>query len=325
MADLANYVHSLGLLLGIYTAVSKTTCGGFTASLGYEEIDALTFNEWGMDFVKHDTCNFDCGIHDGCLQNSTTKMSQTLNQTGRAIVYYIDSGNPTSPQRLWNPFQRSTPPQNIIKVAEITSELVWIWAQTVANMWKSWFDVYDAWESTLDNMHHQTADVMYQSCGSFNTPDMLTVGMGNQTPGEYRVQFFVWAVLGAPLIIGCDIRVLSTAQLSMLTSTEILKIDQDPDCVQGSLVRDDGSSEIWIKPLNNGDFACALVNKGLLTRNITVTLNEDNNEGDFWPAYVGTATVRDVWLQRDLGEFSNFFSYRVHGHDAALVIFTPSN
>ena len=85
-------------------------------------------------------------------------------------------------------------------------------------MWKHWFDISDAWESTLDNLHnmartpsshftendvmHQARIEMYQTCGAFNTPDMLTVGQGAQTETQYRSQFFLWSVLGAPLLLG---------------------------------------------------------------------------------------------------------------------------
>ncbi len=93
MKPVADFMHSLGLKLGIYTAVSNATCGGFLSSLGHEAVDAQTFADWGMDFVKHDTCNSDCGIRDGCIQQSTARMRDALNATGRPIVYYIDDGN----------------------------------------------------------------------------------------------------------------------------------------------------------------------------------------------------------------------------------------
>lgn len=118
MKALADYVHSKGLKLGIYTAVSATTCGGFVGSLGFEEIDAETFAEWGMDFVKHDTCNEDCGIHDGCMQNSTKRMSDAIAATGRQMVYYIDGGNPSGGPRVLNPTQSGVVnPQAKLKLA----------------------------------------------------------------------------------------------------------------------------------------------------------------------------------------------------------------
>ena len=46
------YAHNLGLKTGIYSAPHAQTCGGFTGSLGHEEIDAQAFADWGMDLVK---------------------------------------------------------------------------------------------------------------------------------------------------------------------------------------------------------------------------------------------------------------------------------
>jgi len=51
--NLTDYVHTLGLKIGIYTAVSHWTCGGYTGSLGHEDVDAKSFADWGFDFVKH--------------------------------------------------------------------------------------------------------------------------------------------------------------------------------------------------------------------------------------------------------------------------------
>jgi hypothetical protein len=101
----------------IYTSVSHWTCGGYTGSLGYEEIDAKSFVDWGFDFVKvsamwyvitmaiphshftrfriqHDTCGGyhteppnECGVGvigggKNCIRNSTTKMAAALRKYG---------------------------------------------------------------------------------------------------------------------------------------------------------------------------------------------------------------------------------------------------
>ena len=51
---LSDYVHSKGLKLGIYSDAAPLTCGGWTASLGFEEQDARTFASWGIDYLKYD-------------------------------------------------------------------------------------------------------------------------------------------------------------------------------------------------------------------------------------------------------------------------------
>jgi alpha-galactosidase len=170
--------------------------------------------------VKSDTCNTDCGIHDGCLQNSTKAMSDALYASGRPIVYYVDSGNPTSPQRVFNPHNRNVHNEEcLVKVALRPRELVWRWAADTAHAFKSWFDIDDTYRSTLTNAHNQIRVAEYQSCGTFNTPDMLTIGQGGQSFAEYRTQFYLWAVLGAPLILGADLRNLTARELDLVTGT----------------------------------------------------------------------------------------------------------
>lgn len=75
-------------------------------------------------------------------------------------------------------------------------------------------------------------------------PDMLTLGQGGQTEGQYRAQFFLYAVLGAPLIMGCDVRAMSNFTENLATAPEVLAVQADPDCVQGSLARAEASTEV---------------------------------------------------------------------------------
>jgi hypothetical protein len=72
-------------------------------------------------------------------------------------------------------------------------------------------------------------------------PDMLSVGQGAQTQAQYRAQMLLWSVLGAPLILGADIRKLDAFTTALVTATEVLAVNADPDCVQGSLLRSRGS------------------------------------------------------------------------------------
>src|ERR1700723_3212262 len=58
MKALADYVHSKGLKIGIYSGPGTKTCGGFAASLGHEEQDAKMYADWGIDYLKYDLCSF---------------------------------------------------------------------------------------------------------------------------------------------------------------------------------------------------------------------------------------------------------------------------
>ncbi|HET8827156.1 MAG TPA: glycoside hydrolase family 27 protein, partial [Terriglobales bacterium] len=56
MKALADYVHSKGLKLGIYSGPGPKTCAGYEGSLGHEEQDAQTYAQWGIDYLKYDWC-----------------------------------------------------------------------------------------------------------------------------------------------------------------------------------------------------------------------------------------------------------------------------
>jgi alpha-galactosidase len=57
---LADYVHSLGLKIGIYSDAADKTCGGYIGSYGFEEQDAQLWASWGIDFLKYDYCRGGC-------------------------------------------------------------------------------------------------------------------------------------------------------------------------------------------------------------------------------------------------------------------------
>eukprot|EP00164_Ancoracysta_twista_P003251 GFYU01004338.1.p1 GENE.GFYU01004338.1~~GFYU01004338.1.p1 ORF type:complete len:461 (-),score=36.95 GFYU01004338.1:21-1370(-) len=332
MAALTKYVHSLGLKIGIYTSVSAITCGGYIGSLNNEGIDAKTFADWGFDFVKHDTCGTDCGIHDGCIQGSAKRMATSLADAKKDIIYYLDHGNPTSPQRVFNPHNYHVSyDEALVKVATSKSELVWYYVSefntsTGPHMFKSSFDIKDFWESTMFNAHNQIRIAEYQSCGRFSMPDMLTVGMGGQTEGQYRAQFFLWTILGAPLIAGNDIRHMNQFTVDLLTAREVLAVNQDPDCVQGSLVRSLGSWESWIRPLSDKTFAVVLLNKGDTETTATVYIDRQKYYwGDFYPAFLQKVSVRDLFEQKDMGSFTDKFEAVIPPMDAKIYKFTPED
>ena len=321
------------------TAVSHWTCGGYTASLGHEDTDAKSFVEWGFDFVKHDTCGGyngepanECGVGvlggGNCIKNSTQKMAAALKKYGAAagkeIVYYIDHGNPTSPQRMFNPRQRfvsdlEESQSNVAKLAVRPDQLGWTWAADVCHMMKTTFDTNDSWESMLNNLHSTINLPTYQQPGYFNMPDMLSVGQGSQTQAQYRAQMLLWSVMGAPLILGADIRKLDAFTTSLITATEVLAVNADPDCVQGSLLRSRGSYEVWGKPLRHRvdapaaadggraedapAVAVVLFNKGDVATNVTLRIagHGDYGESDIYPAGVDSKmVVRDLLKKEDL-------------------------
>jgi alpha-galactosidase len=330
---LVRLANERGVKLGIYTSVSAITCGGFTGSLHNEDIDAQTFVEWGFQLIKHDTCGVDISIHDGSLQAAVGRMREAIWKAGAGrIVYYLDHGNPTASQRVYNPRQwQVSDPEVLKKVASKPSELAWNWVSELAahdqkgpHMLKTWFDIIDDWRSTVSNLHNQMRTAEYQRCGFFLFPDYLTIGQGKQSLEQYKTQFFLWAVLGTPLVLGADLRNLSSVEVDVLTSPEILEMNADSDCLQASLARSLGGQELWIKPLHDGSFAMVIFNTATFDSNVTAYLNGHTVwHDDFFPASFDNAIVRDLYSRQDLGTYNSSFTVEVAAQSARIFKVTP--
>ncbi|KAL8695410.1 MAG: hypothetical protein Q9224_003408, partial [Gallowayella concinna] len=82
MKAVADKIHDMGLLFGMYSSAGMYTCAQFPASLGHETRDAQTFADWGVDYLKYDNC-YNQG-QEGTSKLSFDRyktMSQALNKT----------------------------------------------------------------------------------------------------------------------------------------------------------------------------------------------------------------------------------------------------
>ena len=100
MKALADYVHSKGLKLGIYSSPGPKTCAGFEASLDHETQDAELYASWGVDYLKYDLCSYipavmqkqapvDKAAQMRLMIAAYEKMDKALKATGRPIVYSL--------------------------------------------------------------------------------------------------------------------------------------------------------------------------------------------------------------------------------------------
>jgi alpha-galactosidase len=74
IAGIASQIHTLGLKIGLYSSAGTETCAGYPASIGYEYLDAATFAEWGIDYLKYDNCHVPTNWKDeyiACVPDST--------------------------------------------------------------------------------------------------------------------------------------------------------------------------------------------------------------------------------------------------------------
>jgi alpha-galactosidase len=229
----ADYVHGLGLELGLYADAGTATCAGYPGSLGHERIDAQTWADWGVDYLKYDNCNNQSDGSQADYIRRYTAMRNALQATGRPIVFSICEWGSSEP---------------------------WTWAPGVGQLWRTTGDITDDWSSVRSIIAQNAPLAPYAGPGHWNDPDMLEVGNGGMTNLEYRTHMSMWAMMAAPLIAGTDLRTASADTLAILTQPGIIAIDQDPLGVQGSVVHDEDGLMVLDKPLSGGDRAIALYN-----------------------------------------------------------------
>ena len=247
MQAVADYVHQKGLKFGIYSCAGMITCAGYPASFEDEFVDAQTFAQWGIDFLKYDYC-FKPGSVSGDVLYK--RMGAALANCGRDILFSACSCGKDETKK-------------------------WI-KTTGANMWRSTEDIYDTWTSLRELAMLADQSIKYSGKNCFFDMDMLIVGMyGNGNVGltgctdtEYKTHFSLWALLGSPLMIGCDIRSMNDATKKILMNKDVIAINQDKAYNQPYSVAeplrfsDDYKNEwpIYVKLLENGDFAIGMFN-----------------------------------------------------------------
>jgi len=287
MKPLAEYVHSKGLKFGLYTDAGRQTCQRRPGTYGSEEIDARTFAEWGVDYVKEDWCNSE-GL-DGPTQYA--KFRDALAKAGRPIVFSI---------------------------CEWGSNRPWEWGPRTGNLWRTTGDIGDRWASMIALLDLNAQYALAASPGAWNDPDMLEVGNGGMTEDEYRAHFSLWALMAAPLMAGNDVRTMPAATRDILLNKEVVAVDQDSLGLQGMLVQEPAPDlQVWSKPLSDGSRAVVLFNRSTLQTVITAS----------WRALGirGPARVRDLWAHADLGTFPGRFMATVPAHGVVMVRVTPAS
>lgn len=297
MKALADYVHSKGLKLGIYSSPGRKTCAKFEGSYEHEDQDAATYAAWGVDYLKYDLCSFseimlpqshgDNQVAMQIMRTAYEKMHQALLKTGRPIVYSLC-------QYGW--------------------DNVWAWGLKVGgNTWRTTIDINDSWSQMTVIGFQQAGLAKFAGPGHWNDPDMLEVGNGHMTTEEYRVHMTLWAMLAAPLLAGNDLSHMTHDTVELLTNREIIAIDQDLLGQQGERISADGPMEVWSRHLVNGDIAVALFNRG-----------ESQATMSFHPADLGVSGdyARNLWSHKDLGILGATYTADVPRHGVVVLRFT---
>ena len=277
---LADYVHSKGLKLGLYTDAGTRTCEKRPGSLDHELQDARTYAAWGVDYIKVDWCDSE-GLDP---EAQYAKFRDALAQAGRPMVFSICNWGIKAP---------------------------WEWGAKTGNLWRTTGDITDGYDRMSVIGFDQAGLEKFAGPGHWNDPDMLEIGNGGMSRDEYRTHMSLWVLLAAPLLAGNDLRTMTAETRELLTNPEVIAVDQDVQGVQGHRVWQEGPREIWVKPLSDGSQAVGLFNRNESALKITLDPKMIGAAPE--------AKLRDLWAHKDLGAVENSYTVEVPKHGVMLL------
>jgi alpha-galactosidase len=302
MKALADYVHSKGLKIGIYSSPGPKTCAGFTASWQHEEKDAQQYANWGFDYLKYDWCSY------GDVDDKSLPDRQRL----------------MKPYKVMEAALRKQDRDILFSLCQYGMGNVWEWGADVGgNCWRTTGDIGDSWGSMSGIGFAQNGHEKWAGPGHWNDPDMLVlgkVGWGHLhpthlTPNEQYTHISLWCLLDSPLLIGADMSQLDPFTLNLLANDEVLAVNQDALGQQASRKTRQDETEIWAKEMADGSKAVGLFNRGESAEDVKVKWED--------LGLSGSCRVRDLWRQKDAGKFDGSFTATVPRHGVSLLRIWP--
>lgn len=316
MANIAAYIHSLGLKAGIYTDAGKDGCSMYpdsgpkymnTGSEGHYDQDFLQFSKWGFDYVKVDWCGGAKNKRSGAVQYAQ-------------IAHAIQKAEKTTGRKLY------------FSICEWGSQNPWFWGPGVgeieSTMWRTGGDIIPPVVESLHDAEHDKRTITAgnvlesfetglhpeaQHTGYFNDLDMMVMGMRGMNDALDRTHMGLWVIASAPLMVGSDLTRLSPATLSLLTNEEALAIHNDTYGLQPIKVDEPAPGvQIWAKPMAiGGRRAVAILNRTDASAQVKVDWKKLGLKGT-------PKSSRDVWNKRDLESVDA--AVTVPAHDLALMV-----
>lgn len=323
LPGLINSIHNMGLKFGIYHmayinsydkrlgASSNNPAGVYERTkelhtppgkYKFHWNDAQQFASWGVDYLKY----------DWWLRSlpHAIDMSDALKNVDRDIVYSVCNG-----AGFTEGYFLSYPESK-----DHATGLSY-----VSNLWRSGGDTENSWQSVVENGFTQNVWRDLTGPGHWNDPDMLLIGwtgwgkpkMTSLTPDEQYSHISLWSLLAAPLFLGCDLSKLDDFTLNLITNDEVIDVDQDPLGIQGKQIQLGPYSIALVKELEDGSKAVGFFNMNNVKIKYQFNLNDIGIQGK--------QKIRDLWRQKDLGEFEKVFSTEVNPHGVVFVKMTPVN
>jgi len=309
MKALADYIHSKGLKFGLYTCVGTYTCKQKRpGSYNHWDIDAQTFADWEMDFVKADNCFKPDNETEFDLYSN---FSVALNATGRHMLFSL---------------------------CEWGEDDVWKWGAEVGQMYRVQADHLPFWrfpaKSAGVGYGQGTKDIIEwmadlqpskwtQQYGWMDPDFLMTLFLENYTIGDWtpmdyvdsRTEFSFWALWSSPMILATDPRNMSEAKKSIVMNEEVIAVNQDSLFTSGDRIwNNTDGAQVWDRPLADGSHAVILYNSADKV-NATIQVTWDMLG---WPDSA-VVTMRDLWAHADVDpNLSDGHQAVVGPHDVAM-------
>jgi alpha-galactosidase len=303
MKALGDYIHGKGLKFGIYSGPGPTTCQRLEASWQHELQDFQTFAKWGVDYLKYDWCGYSSVLAKGETNQQLPVLKRPY-QVARAALNQV-------------------PRDIIFSICQYGWGNVWEWGAEKGiegNSWRTTGDITDTWESMAGIGFRQVGNSKYASVGHWNDPDMLVIGKvgwgprlrdSRLTANEQYVHITLWSLLASPLLLGNDLTQMDDFELNLVTNDEVLAVHQDQLGKAADRISRKDELEVWARPLADGGFAVGLFNRDEMDMPVSVKWQE--------LGITGKQRVRDLWRQKNLGDFADGFSTTVPRHGTVFV------
>ncbi|KAG9252822.1 glycoside hydrolase superfamily [Emericellopsis atlantica] len=294
---LGDFIHNLDLKFGLYSGAGYRMCGlpDTPASLGYEEIDAQAFADWGGDTLKYDNCYstsptemVDVTSPESQSPDRFITMEKALNQTDRDMQYFLCQ---------WGIGQN-----------------VPDWTAPLGNSWRMSNDIFNAWRALWRIVNQAVPHVQHTGPGAFADLDMLIIGLNALSVEEEHFHFGFWSMLKSPLIIGGVLveAEIPASSLEVMRNEEVIAINQDPLAKAAALVirYTEEEWDVWAGPLSDDRMVLGIAN----WKNETQTV-----EVDLSLVGVSSAASRDVWAHED-GSISGVQTFELKPHELRLLV-----
>ena len=301
MKALADYVHSKGLKLGIYSDAGWKTCGGRPGSRGHEYQDAMMYASWGIDYLKYDWC-FTDGLK---AEGAYLTMRNALYAAGRPMVLSICEWGDNQP---------------------------WIWGDSIGHLWRTTGDIYHCFDCVIDHKTWNQWGVLqildlrdnselrkHAGPNHWNDPDMMEVGNG-MTVSEDRAH---------SMVIGGPLAATNRNILPVKTSYQrrAIAVDQDRMGVQGLKFASENGVDVWYKPLEGGDWAVCFLNRDTIDKKMSYKWFDQKVVDDVAKRSTDFLTVnytlRDLWAHKNLGDTRKALDFTLPGHDVLMLRLSP--